>query len=143
MPRLTAAQRLRAVGMLEAGLSQRVVAQRIGCAQPAISNLARRYRNTGAVNDLPRSGRPRTTTPRQDRYIVLQHLRNRFQPATATAADTPGRNNPRVSVSTIRRRLTASGLRARRPCRRPVLSHAHMQNRLRWSRQHARWTLQQ
>ena len=76
MPRLSREQRLRAIGMLEAGLGQRTVARRLGCSQPAISNLARRYNQTHSVNDRPRTGRPRVTTPAQDRQIILQHLRD-------------------------------------------------------------------
>ena len=36
------------------------------------------------VADRPRSGRPRVTTAADDRYIVLQHLRNRRLTAAAT-----------------------------------------------------------
>uniref|UniRef100_UPI00358E635A dynactin subunit 1-like n=1 Tax=Myxine glutinosa TaxID=7769 RepID=UPI00358E635A len=105
MPRLTSEQRLRAIEMLEDGVSQRTIAQRLGCSQPAISNLTRCYGETGTVNDGPRRGRPRVTTPNEDRCIVLQHLRGRFRPATQTAAVTKGRHNNRISVSTVWRRL--------------------------------------
>uniref|UniRef100_UPI00358FF699 uncharacterized protein n=1 Tax=Myxine glutinosa TaxID=7769 RepID=UPI00358FF699 len=131
MPHLTSEQRLRAIGMLEARVSQRTVAQRLGCSQPAISNLARHYGETGTVNDGPRRGRPRVIITNQDRWIVLQHLRDRFCHATQTAAVTKGHHNNRISVSTVRRRLRSRGLVARRPCRGPVLKAVHRRNRLR------------
>ena len=98
MPRLTSEQRLHAIGMLESGDTQRVVAQRLGCSQVTICNLATRYRDTNAAADRQRSGRPRVTTRAEDRYILLTHLRDRFRPATRTAAETPRPSKPLESV---------------------------------------------
>ena len=131
MPRLTTEKRARAVGMLEAGMTQRQVAHRMGCCQSTIFKLADRYGETGTVKDRPRSGRPRVTTTNQDRNIVLQHLQESFRPATATAAATPGQHNPRISAPTVRRRLHSRGLSARRPCKGPILTPVNGQNRLR------------
>jgi len=143
MPRLTPEQRARAIGMLEAGMNQRAVARQLGCTQPTISNLARRFTETATVSDRPRSGRPKVTTPNQDRWIVMQHLRDRFRRATQTAAGTQGRHNQRISAATVRRRLRSRQLQARRPCRGPVLNRVNRRNRLRWCRQHQHWTQQQ
>lgn len=99
--------------MVEVGRSMRQVAAIFGCIPMTIHNLMQRYQNHGSVNDRPRPGQPRVTTPQQDRQIRLAHLRNRFRPATVTAQTTPGRNNPWISVSTVRRRLHRSGLYAR------------------------------
>ncbi|MGH0131267.1 UNVERIFIED_CONTAM: hypothetical protein FKN15_024414 [Acipenser sinensis] len=76
MSRLSREQRLRAIGMLEAGLGERTVACRLGRSQPAISNLARQCNQTHSLNDRPRTGRPRVTTPAQDQQIILQHFRD-------------------------------------------------------------------
>lgn len=143
MPRLTSEQRLRAIGMLEAGRRQTEVAAEMGCTQSTICKLLARYTDTGVVRDRPRSGRPPVTTPNQDRYIVLQHLRDRFLPATRTAAATPGRHNRRISASTVRRRLRRRALAARRPCKGPVLNQIHRRNRLRWCQLRQRWTQRQ
>ncbi|MGH0188365.1 UNVERIFIED_CONTAM: hypothetical protein FKN15_029278 [Acipenser sinensis] len=51
MPRLSREQRLRAIGMSEAGRGQRAVAYRLGSSQPAISNLERQYNQTHSVSD--------------------------------------------------------------------------------------------
>ncbi len=75
--------------------------------------------------------------------MVLSHLRDRFRPASRTAAETPGRANPRISNDTARRRLHDYGLTARRPYRGPVMTAAHRRNRQRWCQQHQRWTLAQ
>ena len=113
--------------MLDAGMSTEHVARHVGCSSRAIRNL-RIFRTTGSTNDLPRRGRPCVTTLGQDRYIMNTHLRNRFQTATATAANTPGLHN--------RNRLRENGLHARRPYVGCVLTQRHCQNRLNWERVH-------
>ena len=80
MPRLDNSSRDRAVGMLELGASQADVARRFGVSRMTISRLWRRFQTTNSTADRPRSGRPRVTTPRQDRMIRLRHLRNRTEP---------------------------------------------------------------
>ena len=97
MPRLSREQRLRALGMVEAGLSYSDIARRMGCSQPTIRNLVERQNTTGSLDDRPRPGRERVTTPTQDRYIRLQHPRDRLRRASRTARETPSRNNPRIS----------------------------------------------
>ena len=136
MPRIPNNLRERAIGMLDAGMSIEHIARHIGCSSRAIRNLRIRFRTTGSTNDLPRHGRPRVTTRGQDRYIMNTHLRSRFQTATATAANTPGLRNNRLSAQTIRNRLRENGLHARRPYVGCVLTQRHRQNRLKWARVH-------
>ena len=138
MPRLTAAERERAVGLLEGGFSTRQVAQRFNCHQSTIVRLSQRLRQTGHTRDRQRPGQPRVTTPRQDRLIVLTHLRNRFQPATHTAATIHGRRGI-IHPMTVRRRLRQHGLRPRRPYVGPILTPPHRQRRLEWARRHRHW----
>ena len=119
MRRLGNDERHRAMGMLDGGMSFRQVARHFGCSPSTIIILLQRHRETGSVNDRPRSGRERVTTPDQDRYIVLQHLCDRFLTASEMAAATPGRHQPRISGNTVWRRLYESDLRARRPATSP------------------------
>ena len=64
--------------MLEAGASTEDVAVQVESSVQTVRSLRRRFVLTGSTEDLPRSGRPRVTTPAQDRYILNLHLRNRF-----------------------------------------------------------------
>jgi hypothetical protein len=76
-----------------------------------IYNLKTRYATTGSVTDRPRSGRPRATSCRDNRFITFTHLRNRFTQATVTA------QRLGISDETIRNRLRQyrAPIRARRP----------------------------
>ncbi|GFV69095.1 transposable element Tc1 transposase [Trichonephila clavipes] len=63
------------------------------------------------------SGRPRGTTPADDRYIVLQARRNRRQTAGEIARHTTQATGRPISRFTVARRLHGGGLFARSPVR--------------------------
>ncbi len=85
MARLSEVQRSEAIGMLRTGATQLAVARYFNCTRITIRKLRDRYHNTGSVKDRPRSGRPKVLTQRQERFIRVTHLRNRFKPVTETA----------------------------------------------------------
>ncbi len=95
--RLSEASRLRAIGQIEAGRRFQDVANGFGVHCSTISRLHEKYVATGSVKDLPRPGRPRVTTLRQDRAIRLQHLRRRFQAETETAMGIRGPNRRQIA----------------------------------------------
>lgn len=136
MPRLNENQRLRIVGMLQAGMAQTAVATRFGVHRNTVSALWRRYQQLGNVEDRPHPGRPRVTSRRQDAYIRVVHLRNRFQTAALTARSIPGLRP--ISPRTVRNRLRERNIRPRRPAIRPVLLQRHRVARLAWCRRHIR-----
>ena len=84
MPRLNNDEQNRAIGVLNEGMSATIVSRHFGCTRKTIEPIRRRFHVTGNVADRPRSGRPRVTTASDDRYIVLQQLRNRRLTAAAT-----------------------------------------------------------
>ena len=76
MGRLSEVQRHRALGMVEGGMSFREIGRRLGCSHQTIMKLVERNATTGSVNDIQRPGRQKVTSVRQDRNIVLSHLRD-------------------------------------------------------------------
>ena len=87
MPRLSLGDHEHALGQLQSGRYAEDVALDFGCHISTIYPLVERERDTGTSDDRRRSGRPRVTSDRQDRYICLTHLRQRNRPATATARE--------------------------------------------------------
>ena len=77
-PGMTFEQRERAIGMLTAGMSARDVARHSQRHESTISRLMNRFQQTGNVADRPRLGRPRKTTPREDRFLTTSSRRKRF-----------------------------------------------------------------
>ena len=130
MPRLTQIQRNQAIGRLEAGESALHVARQFNVHISTIYRLQERYNTTQTTDDRPRSGRPRVTTPRQDRQITRHHQRDPFRPDSQTARDTLGTHNRPISSDTVMRRLRSANLQCRRPARRPILLPRHRQAQL-------------
>ncbi|GFO02071.1 transposable element tcb2 transposase [Plakobranchus ocellatus] len=93
MPRLNEDQRNRAIGQLETGVSISEVARRFQMQRRIICNIWQRFQQRGVTTDLPRSARSRITTHAEDRFIQLQHMRNRFLTAQSTAKNFQGPRN--------------------------------------------------
>ncbi|GFX02030.1 transposable element Tc3 transposase [Trichonephila clavipes] len=90
-------------------------------------------------NVIKNSGRPRGTTPADDRYIVLQARRNRRQTAGEIARHTTQATGRPISRFTVARRLHSDGLFARRPVRCVPLTPAHRRRRSLWCRELRNW----
>ena len=132
MPRLDNDDRNQAIVMLNAGSSATVVSRHFVCTRKTIEPLRRRFRVTGNVTDRSQSGRPRVTTAADDRYIVLQHLRNRCLTAAAT-----GRQYD-IHPQTVRNwlRLNVQPIRAYRPYFGQILTRRYRMARPDWCRRH-------
>ncbi|MES9884632.1 MAG: helix-turn-helix domain-containing protein [Sedimenticola sp.] len=110
---MTLDQRQMAIGMLVAGMKVIHVARHFRFHESTIRRLKNRHHATGGVADRPRSGRPRKTSPREDRYIVTSSRRNRFMSSTQLVSRVRHATGTRLSDTTVRNRLHAARLRGR------------------------------
>lgn len=133
---------LRAVGMLENGAIQRVVAEALHTSQNVISRLWSRYRSTGDVAER-HTGRYRVTTQRQDRFLQMTARRQPNITAMQLVQRLQEDHQLLVSDQTVRRRLHEVGLHARRPLRVPALRRGNRGRRLSWAREHLPWSDEQ
>jgi len=140
MPRFTENQRRHAIGMLQAGLAQNIVARHFGVHRNTIQSLLRRIRQSGNTRGRQRSGRPRVTSHQQDNYIMRVHLRYWFQTSSLTARSIPGLRP--ISSRTVCNRLCDRHIRPQRPTIRPLLLPRHRAARLTWCRRHFRFRRQ-
>ncbi|GFV58127.1 transposable element Tcb2 transposase [Trichonephila clavipes] len=115
----------RIIGKLEEGRSVTSVAAEFGIAHSIVSRLWRQFQTTGTAIRGFSSGRPRGTTPADDRYIVLQARRNRRQTTGEIARHTTQATGRPISRFTVARRLHGGGLFARRPVRCVPLTPVH------------------
>ncbi|GFV74463.1 uncharacterized protein TNCV_5129051 [Trichonephila clavipes] len=76
----------RAVGCIEAGQSFTDVALLFGVHHSVISRLWKQFQTTQAVVRRPVGGRPRVTTPAEDRYISIVAKRNRRTSSTCVTS---------------------------------------------------------
>ncbi|GFS57042.1 hypothetical protein TNCV_4238291 [Trichonephila clavipes] len=94
------------------------------------------------IRDTARGGRVRSTTPAEDRYIVLSAKRNRRTTAQQVANQFLAASGKQISRKTVARRLRGGGLYARRPVVCVPLTRQHRTSRLQWCREHHNWTEQ-
>ncbi|GFX86330.1 transposable element Tcb2 transposase [Trichonephila clavipes] len=129
----------RIIGKLEESRSVTSVVAEFGIAHSIVSRLWRQFQTTGTAIRGFSSGRPRGTTPADDRYIVLQARRNRRLTAGEIARHTTQATGRPISRFTVARRLHDGGLFARRPVRCVPLTPAHRRRRSLWCREHRNW----
>ncbi|KAK7115567.1 hypothetical protein V1264_001407 [Littorina saxatilis] len=141
--KLSDLDRGRAIGWLQDGVAARQVAQRLAVALSVIIRLKQRFHATGRVQERQRSGRPRVTTQREDRFIQRQAVQQRMATANNIRQRLQATTNTVVSGQTIRNCLHNFGLRARRPVRETTLTANHRAARRAWCTQHVRWQRQQ
>ena len=80
-----------------------------------IVRLMQHFRQTGNVTDRPRAGRPRNTTPREDRPISRRVRQRPFSTTGALRGNLAFGGH--ISTRTVIRRLH-QGMRARLPIKR-------------------------
>ena len=91
------------------GQSQNSIARHFGKSKSVISQLVSWYRQTGGVKIRDGRGWLKKTTPRQDRYLRIFALRNRFISAPEWRDTFRGAMGNRLSKSTIHNRLREVG----------------------------------
>lgn len=136
--------RARLIGQIQAGRSKHDVAYEFGVHVRTVTRLMNKFNATGELKDLPRSGRPKVTTVREDNFVRQCALRNRFRTAPEINSQMQNGRLPgqrRVSVQTVRNRLHARGLKSRRPSVKSLLTDEQKRARLRWSVRHRQWRL--
>ncbi|GFU43261.1 transposable element Tcb1 transposase [Trichonephila clavipes] len=97
---------------------------------------------TGSLHLTARGGRVRSTTPAEDRYIVLSAKRNRRTTAQQVANQFLAASGKQISRKTVAGRLSGGGLHARRPVVCVPLTRQHRNARLQWCHEHHNWTEQ-
>jgi transposase len=125
--------------MHNGGFSHRRVADHFRVNHSIIVRLMQRFRQTGNVTVRPRAGRPRKTTPREDRLISRRERQRPFSTAGALRGNLAFGGH--ISTRTVIRRLHHQGMRARRPIKRPQLTLRHRHAGFDWSHDHLGWTI--
>ncbi|GFU56858.1 hypothetical protein TNCV_2437371 [Trichonephila clavipes] len=105
----------RIIGKIEEGRKITDVAREYDIAHSVVSRLWKSFKTTGMCSRRHGGGRVRSTTPAEDRYIVLSAKRNRRTTAQQVADQFLAASGKQISRKTVARRLRGGGLYARRP----------------------------
>jgi hypothetical protein len=112
------------------GQSVPYAALAIGKPETSVRRALLRFRETQRYTRRPDSGRPRSTSARDDKFLTLQCLRDRHQAAVELAQSHRGVRGTVVSAQIVRQRLVAISLNVYRPNRVPRLTRQHKQRKL-------------
>ncbi|GFT83106.1 transposable element Tcb1 transposase [Trichonephila clavipes] len=132
----------RIIGKIEEGRKITDVAREFDIAHSVVSRLWKSFKTTEMFSRRHGGGRVRSTTPAEDRYIVLSAKRNRRTTAQQVANQFLAASGKQISRKTVARRLRGGGLYARRPVVCVPLIRQHRTARLQWCREHHNWTEQ-
>jgi transposase len=116
-------------------LSPKQISKEVRCGESTVKFWLKRFRETGDVEELPRSGRPRKTTEEEDEVIVGA-VKEDDEVLIKDIATKLKRQRIEISPSTIRRRLVEAGVEWKPVIMKPLLSENHRRNRLEWAQQH-------
>ncbi|GFT05927.1 transposable element Tcb2 transposase [Trichonephila clavipes] len=130
------------IGKIEEGRKITDVAREFDIAHSDVSRLWKSFKTTGMCSRRHGGGRVRSTTPAEDRYIVLSAKRNRHTTAQQVANQFLAASGKQISRKTVARRLRGGGLYARRPVVCVPLTRQHRTARLQWCRELHNWTEQ-
>lgn len=122
------------------GFNTRHIASRMMVAPSTVVKCVKRFKETTKNTDRPRSGRPRVTTNREDKRIIITSKRQRTLTAPEIREEINCLRTEPLSVTTVRRRLLAVGLRGRIAAKKPLLREANKEKRLKWAHDHLNWT---
>ncbi|GFV57139.1 transposable element Tcb2 transposase [Trichonephila clavipes] len=128
--------------LLERSKKGQGVAREFDIAHSVVSRLWKSFKTTGMCSRRHGGGRVRSTTPAEDRYIVLSAKRNRRITVQQVANQFLAASGKQISRKTVARRLRGGGLYARRPVVCVPLTRQHRTARLQWCREHHNWTEQ-
>ncbi|GFU54534.1 HTH_Tnp_Tc3_2 domain-containing protein [Trichonephila clavipes] len=106
---------LRCSWMNGMGLSQADAARRLNVSRNVVQRLWDQYQSEDSVSRRPVPGRPRATTPAEDRFLALSARRRRTTTVPQLVADHFQASGRRISATTVRNRLHNASLYARRP----------------------------
>jgi len=135
--RLTLLERGIAAGLSKGGSNQYEIAEELNCTTKTVRELMKKVEKEKKLEDRQRSGRPKKTSPREDRTIKFNSLQNRRLSAKAIALKTsPNFVKNRLSVSTVKNRLQEVGLNGRVARKKPLLSDKNRKARYQWAKDH-------
>jgi hypothetical protein len=128
--RISEAQKWQIIGMHTTGMSFKAIGRQMCYHYTVVSRLVRKHTQTNNVKDLPRSGRSRVTSDRDNRaFATSPVLKQHWLP------------NRRLSTRTVRNHLKSAGLKSRRFIKRPLLADRHRRTRLAWCLARRGWNI--
>ncbi|CAO3564833.1 unnamed protein product [Mortierella alpina] len=118
-------ERREIVGMKRERATNVAIAAAIGCSTATVQRTLKKARDVGALENLPRSGRPRIFKERDLRELRRVALKDRHIPLR----DITNQLSAKASTQTVRKELHNLGFESRIAAKKPFLTQDHMARR--------------
>lgn len=142
--RLSKLERGKAYGLSEAGWNPYQIAKELECAPITIRELLKKIEKHESLDDAPRTGRPKSTTPREERTIKFRSLKDRRITGKAMALkEAPTFCKNKLSIRTARNILREADLNGRVARNKPLLSKKNRLARFQWAKIHRQVTVEE
>jgi transposase len=131
----THADRIRVVGLHEAGYSTRAIARELRLDHSFVRRWVKNFQLYGHVDNAPRSGRPRKRTAALVGR-VQQMMEGEHNASTRSVAARVSRSGNAISRETVRRIARDAGLQPYHRAKKPLLIERHRLLRRKFAREH-------
>lgn len=132
--------RFKVIVKAELGQSHRSIAAKMKLNRKSIDSIVRKYSELGSVQDKESSGHPKKSNVRQDRALIWASLGNRRLTAPQLKEEWKNLTGVEASVSTVKSRLIAAGLKGCVATKKPLLTKANRKARFEFAMRHRDWT---
>jgi len=135
---ITPRKRAAIVALSRTGMKYKDIATEYGISKSGVGHIVKRFNDTGKSDIEKRSGRPKITSPGDDRLIKRCVDINPFISCTEIKKELPFLT---CHSRTISRRLSDKfGLKSRRAARKPLLTKIQRNKRLQFCKKYRNWT---
>ncbi len=123
------------VDMYQSGKGYKAISKALGFQQTTIRGIIHKWRKLGTVVNLPRSGRPTKITPRAQRRLIQEVIK---EPRTTSKELQASLASIKVSIhdSTIIKRLGKNSIHGRVPRQKPLLTKNNTKARLTFAKKY-------
>ncbi len=127
--------RNRIVDMYQSRKGYKAISKALGLQRTTIRAIIHKWRKFGTVVNLPRSGRPTKITPRAQRRLIQEVIK---EPRTTSKELQASLDSIKISVhdSTIRKRLGKNDIHGRVPRQKTLLTKKNTKTRLTFAKKY-------
>ena len=125
--------------VLHEGYSQCQISSTTGYSKTAVTEIIKKFRETGSLEDRKKSGRPSKLTKDDNKYLKTLSLKNRKKTSTELAKNINTATEKNVSSSCIQWHLLKSRLRGCVAIQKPLLWRGNKEKQLKYAIQHKDW----
>ncbi|CAK9806463.1 Transposable element Tc1 transposase [Anthophora plagiata] len=125
------------------GLNMTQIAQRLNCHRSTDSHNVAKLSMFRKMDNLPRPGRLRISTPRDDKILDCLSRKSRFATSRDLSQEWKAARGVVAGLCVVLKRLCKIGIVAHKAKKKPLLTQKMKKARLSWAKKYRSWTKEQ